>query len=346
VRYARERRGGEALRELAVPALAAARRAEANVIRIRRKTFNSTEIQELRSLPEDGSAWVDVVKPSDAELDKLAEMVAVDRDVLRAALDDEELPRLEVEEDYVMVILDVPQVERDMEDFIVYQTYPLGIIHAPRAFVTVRLYDSHVLDRFVTGGYRAFSTHKRSRFTVQIVREVAAAYVNALRSIDTASTRLEMSLRKSMQNSELIQMLSLGKSLVYFSTSLKANQGVLRRMARNALFTEYEEDAELLEDAVLETEQAMEMAEIYTNILNSTMDALASVISNNLNVVMKVLTSAAIVMAVPTVIASWYGMNVIDIPLAETPGAFWIVVAISILLGMAIGWWLRRRNLM
>lgn len=227
-----------------------------------------------------------------------------------------------------------------------YQTYPLAIIHTPRAFVTVRLYESHVLDRFMSGGYRGFSTQKRSRFSVQIVREVAAAYVSALRSIDTASTRLEMSLRKSMQNAELIQMLSLGKSLVYFSTSLKANQGVLRRMARNALFTEYEEDADLLEDAVLETEQAMEMADIYSNILNSTMDAFASVISNNLNVGMKVLTSAAIVLAVPTVIASWYGMNVIDIPLAETPGAFWIVVAISILLGVAIGWWLRRQNLM
>lgn len=316
------------------------------MIRVLRKTMNAATVTKIDQLPDDGSAWVDVVAPSEREIETVSALVDIDCEVLRAALDDEELPRIEVEDGYLMVILDVPQQERDLEDVLIYQTYPLGIIHTPRAFVTVRLHESPVLNRFIGGSYKGFSTLKRSRFTLQIVREIAAMYIGALRDIDQMSNRLELSLRKSMQNRELIQMLSLGKSLVYFSTSLKANQGVLRRMSRSKVFVGFEEDAELLEDALIETEQAMEMAEIYTNILNSTMDALASVISNNLNAVMKVLTSAAIVMAVPTIMGSWFGMNVADIPIAEASGAFWWVVATTLLAAGLMALWLRRRGLL
>lgn len=316
------------------------------MIRILHKTMSANSVTMLDKLPDDGSAWVDVVSPSERELEAISKSLEIDCDILRAALDDEELPRIEVEEDYLMVILDVPQRERDMEDVLIYQTYPLGIIHAPRAFVTVRLHESPVLERFTRGTYRGFSTVKRSRFTLQIVREIAATYIGALRDIDQMSNRLELSLRKSMRNRELIQMLSLGKSLVYFSTSLKANQSVLRRMSRNKVFVGFEEDADLLDDALIETEQAMEMADIYTNIVNSTMDALASVISNNLNAVMKVLTSAAIVMAIPTIIGGWFGMNVDDIPIAHANGAFWWVVAVSLSIAGLIALWLRRRDLL
>lgn len=316
------------------------------MIRILHKTMNAVTVAALDELPDDGSAWVDVVAPSERELEAVSASLQIDCDVLRAALDDEELPRIEVDDDYLMMILDVPQQERDMENVLIYQTYPLGIVHTPRAFVTVRLYEGPVLDRFIRGNYKGFSTLKRSRFTLQIVREIAATYIGALRDIDQMSDRLELSLRKSIRNRELIQMLSLGKSLVYISTSLKANQGVLRRMARSKVIVGFEEDAELLEDALIETEQAMEMADIYTNIVNSTMDALASVISNNLNAVMKVLTSAAIVMAVPTIIGGWFGMNVADIPIAEANGAFWWVVLASLSLAGAVALWLHKRDLL
>ncbi len=316
------------------------------MIRLWHKSLNAASPTPLKALPDSGGVWVDVVKPTEPELERVSSMVGLDVEVLRAALDDEELPRMELEEDYLMVILDVPQIERDFENVAIYQTYPLAIIHTPHAIVTVSLNEHAVLDRFRQGSYRRFSTLKKGRFTLQIVREVAATYVSSLRAIDNLSNRLEHSLRKSMRNEELIQMLSLGKSLVYLSTSLKANHGVLRRMMRNSVFIAFEEDAELLEDALIETEQALEMADIYTNILNSTMDALASVISNNLNVVMKVLTSAAIVMAVPTIVGSWFGMNVIGIPLAESVGAFWWVSGGSVLLAALAALVLRKKGLL
>ncbi len=264
---------------------------------------------------------------------------------MAAALDEEETPRLEVEPEYLLILLDVPHMEEEGDARLLYQTYPLAIIHTPTAIATVCLKDSVVLRRFEVGRVREFSTVQRSRFTLQILREVAAYYLACLRRIDRISTETENQLQRSLRNEELIRMLSLGKSLVYFSTSLKSNQTALRRMMRLDLFKQYPDDEDLLEDVLIEMEQAMEMADIYTNILNSTMDAYASVISNNLNVVMKVLTSAAIVLAVPTVIASLYGMNVTGIPLADTLGGFWWVLLLSAALSLVTGLWLRRRGM-
>jgi magnesium transporter len=315
------------------------------MIQIRRKKLSSSEIVELSEVGSDGGVWIDVVSPSPSELEQVSAMAGIDMEVLQVALDAEELPRLEIEDGYLMAILDVPVMERDADDLLTYQTYPVGIIHTTGAIVTVSLKEHTALDRFRSGSYKGFSTVKMSRFTLQMVREIAGAYVSGLRSIDSMIGTLEHNLRKSMRNEELIQMLSLGKSLVYFSTSLKANHRVLRRMMRNTTFTTFEEDADLLEDAVLETEQAMEMADIYTNVLNSTMDALASIISNNLNAVMKVLTSAAIVLAVPTIVASWFGMNVAGIPLAGVPGGFWWVGGASLVLAGLAAVLLSRRGL-
>ena len=289
--------------------------------------------------------WIRLTAPTSSEITQTADALDLPHDVLLAALDEDESSRLEVEEDYVLIILDVPHMDEDEGDALLYQTYPLSIIHTNNAIATVCLKDTVVLGRFERGGVREFSTVQRSRFTLQILREVAAYYLACLRRIDRMSTETEQRLQRSLRNEELIQMLSLGKSLVYFSTSLKANQTVLRRLLRLDLFKQYPEDQDVLEDVLIENEQAMEMADIYTNILNSTMDAYASVISNNLNVVMKVLTSAAIVMAVPTVIASLYGMNVQDIPLAETVGAFWSVVLISGVMSLLVGLWLKRRGM-
>lgn len=312
------------------------------MLQIRHKSLNSKAIELLGELPAEGG-WIDLVQPTDREVQRAADMLGLPVDVLKAPLDDEEQPRIETDERYMLIILDLPHLERDLEDTLVYQTYPLGIIITANAIATVSLFDNVVVRDFREGRIGDFSTAKRGRFSLQVVREIAAYYLASLRRIDDMSLALERSLRQSMRNEELIQMLSLGKSLVYFSTSLKSNQAVLRRMMRLPVFTTYAEDADLLEDVIVETEQAIEMADIYMNILNSTMDAFASIISNNLNVVMKVLTSATIVMAVPTVFASWWGMNV-PVPWGHSPWGFAAVMALSLSVAAALGLWLRKRN--
>lgn len=313
------------------------------MLQIRHKSLKTKAIELLSELPADGG-WLDLSQPTDREVERAAAMLDLPIEVLKAPLDDEERPRIESDEKYMLIILDLPHLERDLEDTLVYQTYPLGIIITPNAIATVSLFDNVVMRDFREGRIGDFSTAKRGRFSLQIVREIAASYLTSLRRIDDLSLALERSLRQSMRNEELFQMLSLGKSLVYFSTSLKSNQAVLRRMMRLPVFTTYGEDAELLEDVIIETEQAIEMADIYMNILNSTMDAFASIISNNLNVVMKVLTSATIVMAVPTVFGSWWGMNV-PVPLNNSPFGFAAIVALSLAVAAAVGMWLRKRNL-
>lgn len=313
------------------------------MLQVMQKTISSRTVDTLAILPPMGG-WIDLAAPTDREVRQAADQLGVDIDVLQAPLDDEERPRVEIGKNYLLIILDLPHLERDLDDTLVYQTYPLGIVVTDAAIATVSLFDTAVMRDFRDGKVSDFSTGKRARFALQIVREIASYYLSSLRRIDDMSLSLERSLRQSQRNEELIQMLSLGKSLVYFSTSLKSNQTVLRRMTRLPMFKTYEEDSELLEDVMIEVEQAIEMAEIYMNILNSTMDAFASVISNNLNVVMKVLTSVTIVLAIPTMFASLWGMNV-GVPWLGTGFGFFAVVTISLIMSGLVGYFLWRKKM-
>ena len=179
----------------------------------------------------------------------------------------------------------------------------------------------------------------KSRFVLQILYKNSSAYLNYLRSIDRKSEEVENKLHKSTKNSELIELLKLEKSLVYFTTSLRSNEVVLEKLLRTEVVKKYEDDADLLEDVIVENKQAIEMANIYSGILSGTMDAFASVISNNLNIVMKVLAIITIVMAIPTMIFSAYGMNLnqSSMPFASSPFAFPIIIAISVLISIVVG---------
>ncbi|WP_294405854.1 magnesium transporter CorA family protein [uncultured Clostridium sp.] len=275
---------------------------------------------------ENGS-WINIIAPSDEELILISKKTGVSLDLLKSALDDEETSRIEIEDDTLLVIVDIPFTEME-DNSLTYDTYPLSIIHTDKQIITVCLKNSKILTDFANHKVKSFYTFKKSRFILQILNRISTYYLIYLRQIDKKSLMIEKRLHKSMKNRELIQLHSLEKSLVYFSTSLKANEITLEKMLKLELMQKYEEDKDVLEDVIIENKQAIEMTEIYSNILASTMDFFASVISNNLNIVMKVLASVTILLAIPTIVSGIYGMNIDYLPFSQGPQSFTAVMAI------------------
>lgn len=276
--------------------------------------------------------WVNMINPTEEEINKISNTFNLDIDFIKSALDEEERSRIETDEDTndCLILVDVPYIgiERDAQ---IYETIPLGIIMTDLAIITVCLKENIILKAFVNKSVKTFYTFKKSRFILQILYRNASLYLQYLKQIDKQSSIIENELHKSMKNKELIQLLTLEKSLVYFSTSLKANELVMERLLRYDFIKKYPDDTELLEDTIVENKQAIEMAKIYSDILSGTMDAFASVISNNLNIVMKVLTSITIVMAIPTIIASFFGMNV-PVPMENNHFAFYLIIVGAIVI--------------
>lgn len=309
--------------------------------------FYKTEgsaIREIEKL-EDG-CWVSAIAPSEAEISLLETELGVDRDFIRSALDEEESSRIENDDGQTLIVLDYPVAEKPEqasgkkkhhsfdEDTISYYTMPMSIILTDNNVITVSLKQNPIIDDFANNVVKNVKTQFKTRFIFAILLRTAARYLLYLKQIDKISHYVEMQLHKSMKNKELIQLLGLEKSLVYFSTSLKSTETVLEKILRGRVIKLYEEDQDLLEDVLIEVKQAIEMSNIYSNILSGTMDAFASVISNNLNIVMKVLTIITIVMAVPTMVFSFYGMNVQGLPFADN---IYMPVAISAVLAVIAG---------
>ncbi len=288
--------------------------------------------------------WVVLTNPSATELLEISESCNIDIDHLRAPLDEEERSRIEVEDDYTLIIVDIPTMEeRNSKDR--YVTIPLGIIVAGGLIITICLEETKVLKSFMDGRVREFFTFKKTRFILQILYKNATVFLQYLRSIDRKSDEVEHKLHISTKNSELIDLLELEKSLVYFTTSLRANEVVLEKMLKIDNIKQYPEDTELLEDVIIENKQAIEMANIYSGILSGTMDAFASVISNNLNIVMKFLATVTIVMAIPTMIASFFGMNVGGIPGRNFPLGFYAVTALAFVITIIVVLIFRKKDL-
>ncbi|MDV3428025.1 MAG: magnesium transporter CorA family protein [Bacillota bacterium] len=278
--------------------------------------------------PEEG-CWINVVSPTEQELLLLSKKTGAPIEFLQSALDEEETSRIDYEGSTSLFIVDIPFTEME-DNSLTYDTYPLAIVHTDTMLISVCLKNSKVLTDFIDGKIKTFFTFKKSRFTLQILYRIAIYYLVYLRQIDKKSLMIQKKLQISMKNKEVIQLLSLEKSLVYFSTSLKSNEITLEKMLKIDLLQKYPDDKDVLEDVIIENKQAIEMANIYSNILSGTMDAYASIISNNLNIVMKFLASVTIVLSIPTLIYSLYGMNVKDLPFENSPHAFPIILGISI----------------
>lgn len=281
--------------------------------------------------------WISMIAPSDVEIKNIALEHAIEADALKAALDIDERSRIEVDENYTMILTNIPTVETDNEKEL-YSTIPLSVIITHDAVITVCSEDTPLLRPFAEGKIRDFHTQMKSRFVLQILYRSARLYLEYLRIIDRKSEEVENKLHRSTKNHELIELLKLEKSLVYFTTALRSNESVMEKLFRNDMIKKYPEDSELLDDVIVENKQAIEMANIYSGILSGTMDAFASVISNNLNIVMKVLAIITIVLSIPTMIFSAYGMNVniSGMPFAQSPYGFAIIIAISLVMSAIV----------
>lgn len=273
------------------------------------------------------NAWIKLINPNTEELNAVSEATGAPLDFLKAALDEEERSRIELEEEQLLVLTDIPVMFNETN----YDTLPLGIILTEDYLITICLRDNPVLTEFGRGSQRSFNTAKKTRFVFQILYKSATYFLKYLRQINKRTDQIEIDLRKSLKNQEIFQLMDLQKGLTYFTASLRSNGVVMDRLLRlrsnsqaQHLIKMYEEDEDLLEDVIIENNQAVQMVEMYTNILSSMTDAFASIISNNLNMVMKFLASMTIILAVPTMIASFWGMNV-NVPFMQHPYGFIVV---------------------
>lgn len=254
--------------------------------------------------------WVNVISPSAEEIAFLVDRLKLDRDFVRAALDEEESSRIENEDDQTLVLVDIPIMTSEDNNTVLYTTRPLGIIMTETNIITISLQNNPVINDFANGVIRNIQTQLKTRFLLRILLRGATQYLTYLKQIDKITSSLESKLDKSMKNRLLMQLLGLEKSLVYFSTSLKADEITLEKILRGRVIKMYEEDQDLLEDVLIEVKQAIEMSSIYSRTLSSTMDAFSSVINNNLNIVMKILTAVTVLLEIPNMVFSFYGMNI------------------------------------
>ena len=306
------------------------------------ETDKTEEIKEFKK-----GSWINLVNPSENEIKKVCENINIQEDFIRDALDYEEKARIDQEDDdnTILFVVDVPIIEKS-DDNDIYTTMPLGmIVVRDDFFVTISLKKNKVIDDFEKKKIKNFQTYKKTRFIFQILYLNSSYYLDYLKKINKETEIAEYILKNSMKNKELLKLLSLEKGLVYFTTSLKSNELVMEKTMRGKIVKLYEEDEEILEDAIIENRQAIEMAQIYRDILNGTMDAYASIISNNLNGVMKFLTSITIILAVPTMISSFWGMNV-ELPFQHNAMGFAIMIFIAVITTLLVTWWLNKKDML
>lgn len=292
--------------------------------------------------------WINMLNPTENEINLVCEKTKIDPSFIRYPLDAEEKARIDYDDDNdcVLFIIDVPTIEKDDEDNIIYTTMPIGIlIVRDDYFVTVSLKKNNIIDNFEKSMMRRIHTYKKSKFLFQIFYENSSAFLNMLKTINRKTEEFEKSLKDDLNNEGLLRMLTLEKSLVYITTSLKADEIVMEKTLRGRIIKLYEEDEDLLEDAIVENKQALEMSKVYSDILNETMDMYASIISNNINDVMKFLTSITIILAIPTLVSSLWGMNVF-VPMQNNPFGFAICTVLAILVTAITVFWLKKKNML
>ena len=290
--------------------------------------------------------WINMINPTEEEILGICESLDIEQDFIRYSLDSEEKARIDIEDDgTILFIIDIPISEKD-EDNIVYTTMPVGIIFVRDEYlITVSIKENSLIKRMERLIQKRLVTYKKSQFLFQIFFENSSTFLNMLRIINRKAEQLEVTLKKSLKNEDLLKMLNLEKALVYFTTSLKSNEIVMEKTLRGKIIKLYEEDEDLLEDAIIENKQAIEMSKTYNDILNETMDMYASIISNNINDVMKILTSITIILAVPTLIASIWGMNV-PVPLQDNSNGFVVLLAVSVIVTLGVMIWFKKKDML
>ncbi|MCI9435437.1 MAG: magnesium transporter CorA family protein [Bacilli bacterium] len=307
------------------------------------KTNTNGEIEKLKKI--EPNSWINLSNPNFDEIKEVIEKTKISESLLLKVLDYEELPRIETENKATLIVVDVPYVE-DKKSKNKYSTVPVGIITKGNYFLTVCLKETEIFNDFKHNKIKGVDTAKKTRFIIQLLLKIANFYIKYLNLINREIENKEKSLIKSTSNKELLNLMHIQKSLVYFVTSLKANDIILEKLSKGNIINMYEEDLDLLDDAMIESKQGIETANIYREILASMSDTYASIINNNLNGIMKFLAGITIVLSIPTMISSFMGMNVPMGNLSDNPFAFIIILIISILISIIIALILKKKDML
>ncbi len=295
-------------------------------------------MEQIRQ-PEKG-CWISVVDPTREEQRWLEEDVGVVPEFVRASLDPEETSYIDQDEEreQVLVIADYPARDPEaVSDIPTFVTQPVGVVMMKGCIVTIAGEENEPVSELESGRTRVNTTQK-TRLLLLLLLAISQRFLYCLRQIDRLSNQTEARLYKSMKNRELLHMLQLDKSLVYFSSSLKADELTINRIMRGKLIPHYTEDTDLLEDVLIEFRQAVEMCSNYSELNSRTMDGFSNVISNNMNDIMKELTVITLVMSIPNMVYGFYGMNVTGLPFP----VMWCPLVLSIVLCIAV--WLYFRH--
>ena len=302
------------------------------------------KIKKVKRITVD--TWLELTSPTNDEIDKVVEKTLVDKDLILKMLDDEERPRVEQSCNATLIVIDTPYLEKD-ENGSNYKTYPLGIIITENNYViTISSKRIELLNDFKKNKVKDFRTAKKTRFLIQILLRTSNYYLRALKQVYNDIEEAEQVLKKSTENRDLINLLEVEKTLVYFITSLKANDLVLEKLSKGTILPLYEGDLDLLEDAIIENKQAIEMSTIYRDILSSITDTYATIVSNNLNYIMKFLAGATIVLSIPTMISSFLGMNVPLGSIMTYNQAFILITVLSVVLSIVVAIILKKKNML
>ncbi len=315
------------------------------MIKIYNTDLETNKTEETNEIKK--GCWINLISPTDNEIKKVCKSVNMEEDFIRYSLDYEEKARIDIEdeENNILFIIDVPIIDKENNETI-HSTIPLGIIVVrDEFFITVSLKQTKVISELEKSKQNSIITYKKSRSILQIFYKNSELFLRELKKINKEKEVAEKELNSSMRNKELLKMLSIEKSLVYFTTSLKSNELVMERTMTGRIIKLYEEDEDILEDAIIENKQAIEMARIYSDILSGTMDTYASIISNNLNNVMKFLTLVTIVLSIPTLLFSLWGMNV-ELPFQNNEYGFIWVLGITIVITLIVIYWFKKNDML
>ena len=308
------------------------------MLKIYKNTDENPQLKEISTIEKD--TWINLVNPTNEELKEVANKVQIKERILKEVLVEKNLPQIKKIDDAVLIVIDVPYKILNR-----YNTYPLGIIICNDLhLITVSLKETTLLNKFINNEVANFFTAKKSRFFIQILEETTKEYEQALKEIENIIESKEKGLLNSTSNKQLIGLLNIQKSLLYFITSLKYNNTVLEKINKEYVIDIYKDDFEILEDTIIDIKQCIEMCNIYREILDSTIDTYGTIISNNLNVAMRFLAGITIVLSIPTMISSFYGMNVF-LPIASNHYAYLIILILSIVISVLIAIWLKKKKM-
>jgi len=311
------------------------------------KTEEVGKLVKLKKFRVVSNAWFNLVNPSGKEIELVSQLLKVDADILQNSLDADERSRVELEDGVFSVIVNLPLLDEDGN----FDTLPCGLVFSKGNFLTICSKDNRIISSFNKNTAKTFDTRRRTRFMLAILYKISQYYLRYLAIINRKTEHIEEALKQTTNNKELFQLIEIQKSLVYFTTALRDNHLVLEKILRmtkslatSKVLAFTEDDTDLLEDVIVENKQAIEMVDMHRSILEGMMDGFASIINNNVNQIMKFLAAITIVLSIPTMVASFWGMNV-EVPASAMTYGFGIVIAFSLLITLIVIFYFKKKGM-